>query len=115
MLFPALGLSSYAIDDLLFQDALLDSVEKAIDRILEASRGLFPALVLGAPLRIEGRLFNAAVIVHRGAILGIVPKAYLPNYREFYERRHFTPGASLTGRTITVAGREAPFGGDRPC
>jgi len=112
MLFPELGLSSYAIDDLLFQDALLDSVEKAIDRILEASRGLFPALVLGAPLRIEGRLFNAAVIVHRGAILGIVPKAYLPNYREFYERRHFTAGAGVVGREATIAGRRAPFGVD---
>jgi len=112
MLFPELGLSSYAIDDLLFQDALLDSVERAIDRIAIASQNLFPALALGAPLRVEGRLYNTAVIIHRGAILGIAPKTYLPNYREFYERRHFTSGAGIVGREATIAGRKVPFGVD---
>ncbi len=112
MLFPELGLSSYAIDDLLFQDALLESVERTIDKIATASRKLFPVLVVGAPLRIEGRLFNTAIIIHRGDILGIVPKTYLPNYREFYERRHFTSGAGIVGREATIAGRAAPFGVD---
>ncbi|MDQ0471239.1 NAD(+) synthase [Labrys wisconsinensis] len=112
MLFPELGLSSYAIDDLLFQDALLDAVERAIERIAEASRTLFPVLVVGAPLRREGRLYNTAVAIHRGAVLGAVPKSYLPNYREFYERRHFTSGLGVTGGEIAVAGHSVPFGVD---
>jgi NAD+ synthase (glutamine-hydrolysing) len=112
MLFPELGLSSYAIDDLLFQDALLDSVERAVDRIAEASRDLYPVLVVGAPLRREGRLYNCAIAIHRGTVLGAVPKTYLPNYREFYERRHFTSGAGVRGVSITVAGRTIPFGVD---
>jgi len=112
MLFPELGLSSYAIDDLLFQDALLDAVEGAVARIVEASRALFPVIVVGAPLRRESRLFNTAIVIHRGEILGAVPKTYLPNYREFYERRHFTSGAGFAGLEIAVAGREVPFGTD---
>lgn len=112
MVFPELGLSSYAIDDLLFQDALLDAVERAVARIADASRHLYPVLVIGAPLRCEGRLYNAALVIHRGAILGVVPKSYLPNYREFYERRYFTAGAGVTGGRLSVAGREAPFGVD---
>ncbi|MFB9949182.1 NAD(+) synthase [Rhizobium puerariae] len=112
MLFPELGLSSYAIDDLLLQDVLLDAVEAAIVRIAEASESLYPVLVVGAPLRREGRLFNTAVVIHRGVILGVVPKAYPPNYREFYERRHFAPGTGVTGVEIQVAGRTVPFGLD---
>lgn len=112
MLFPELGLSSYAIDDLLFQDALLDKVEQALARITAASRDLYPVLVVGAPLRRAGQLFNAAVVVHRGAILGAVPKSYLPNYREFYERRHFAPGAGLRGGVATIGGQAVPFGVD---
>ncbi len=112
MVFPELGLSSYAIEDLLFQDALLRAVERRIGQLIEASQKLFPVLIVGAPLRCHGQLFNAAVAIHRGEILGVVPKAYLPNYREFYERRHFTSGAGIHGRRIEVAGREAPFGVD---
>lgn len=112
MLFPELGLSSYAIDDLLFQDALLDAVEQAILRIADASKALYPVLVVGAPLRRGGRLYNVAVVIHRGVLLGAVPKTYLPNYREFYERRHFTSGAGVTGGQIAIAGRDVPFGVD---
>ena len=89
MLFPELGISAYAIDDLLHQDALLDAVEAAIGRLVEESRGLSPAFVVGAPLRSGGRLFNCAVAIHGGEILGVTPKIFLPNYREFYERRWF--------------------------
>ena len=67
MVFPELGLSSYAIDDLLFQDALLASVEAAIDELLNVSRGLYPVLVVGAPLRSAGGLFNTAVVIHQGS------------------------------------------------
>ena len=110
--FPELGLSAYAIDDLLLQDALLDAVEAAVGRLVEASRDLYPVIVVGAPLRGEGRLYNTAVVIHRGQVLGVVPKSYLPNYREFYEKRHFASGAGVRGRTIAVAGRAAPFGVD---
>jgi NAD+ synthase (glutamine-hydrolysing) len=93
--FPELSLSAYAIDDLLHQEALLRAVEAELVRITEASTSLFPVLVVGAPLRHGARLYNTAVVIHRGRVLGVVPKAYLPNYREFYEKRHFTPGASV--------------------
>ena len=112
MVFPELGLSAYAIDDLLFQDALLAAVEQAIDRLAEVSRDLFSVLIVGAPIRRSGGLFNTAVVVHRGTILGVVPKTYLPNYREFYEKRHFTSGAGIRDRQITLAGRETAFGID---
>ena len=113
VVFPELGLSAYAIDDLLLQDALLDAVETAIGELAQASKTLFPVLIVGAPLRSQGRLYNCAVAIHGGQVLGVVPKTYLPNYREFYERRHFTSGAGVWGRTITLAGQEAPFGTDQ--
>ncbi len=112
MVFPELGLSGYSIDDLLMQDALLDAVETAIGTLVEASRDLRPVFAVGAPLRFEGRLFNAAVVIHDGEILGAVPKTFLPNYREYYERRWFASGLGVTGRTARVAGREVPFGTD---
>ncbi|SJM33753.1 NAD(+) synthase [Mesorhizobium delmotii] len=112
MVFPELGLSAYAIDDLLQQDALLDAVEAAIAQLVADSSELFSAFVVGAPLRLQGRLYNTAVIIHAGRILGVVPKAYLPNYREFYEKRHFTPGAHVRGGNIELLGAAVPFGVD---
>ncbi|GAB3678783.1 NAD(+) synthase [Angustibacter aerolatus] len=109
--FPELGLSGYAIDDLLLQDALLDAVEAALQQVVEASAQLLPVLVVGAPLRHGNRLVNAAVVVHKGQVLGVAPKSYLPNYREFYERRHFQPGDDLRGE-IVVAGASVPLGPD---
>ena len=110
--FPELGLSGYAIDDLLGQQALLSAVHDGIARLIEVSRELLPVLVVGAPLRCQDRLFNTAVVMHRGRILGVVPKSYLPNYREFYERRQFAPGTGIIGSEIDVAGSTAPFGTD---
>jgi NAD+ synthase (glutamine-hydrolysing) len=112
ILFPELGLSAYAIDDLLQQSALLNAVEAALARLAEASRDLLPVVAVGGPLRFAGRLYNCAVILRRGRILAVVPKAYLPNYREFYERRHFSSGLSVSGETIAIAGQTAPFGTD---
>ena len=112
MVFPELCLSAYAIDDLLFQDAVLDEVVRQIDRLICASAELFPIFVVGAPLRSQGHLYNCGVVIHRGALLGVVPKFFLPNYREFYERRHFTSGDSAVGGSIAIAGREVPFGSD---
>ncbi len=112
MVFPELGLSAYAIDDLLLQEALLDRVESELDRLVRLSRDLFPVFVVGAPLRCRGRLYNCGAVVHHGRLVGVVPKVFLPNYREFYERRHFTSGEGLALRSIAVGGHEAPFGID---
>jgi NAD+ synthase (glutamine-hydrolysing) len=109
--FPELGLSSYAIGDLLHQSTLLDAVERAVDTIATESAGLLPLLLVGAPLRHQGALYNCAVAIHRGRLLGVVPKMHLPNYREFYETRHFAAG-DASGGEIVVAGRSAPFGID---
>lgn len=112
LLAPELSLTGYAIDDLLQQDALLDAVDAALGKLRDESAKLFPYLVVGAPLRLAGALYNCAVVIGRGEILGVVPKTYLPNYREYYEKRHFaSAGDSLHG-TIQVAGDEAPFGAD---
>jgi NAD+ synthase (glutamine-hydrolysing) len=111
-LFPELGVSAYAIDDLLLQATLLDAVRTQLARLVEASRALTPVLVVGAPLAHEGRLYNCAVVIHAGAILGVTPKSYLPNYREFYERRWFASGAGVTGQSLHLAGQDVPFGVD---
>ena len=95
--FPELGLSGYAIDDLVMQDVLLEAVDAAIVTIAKATRSLLPVVVVGAPLRHGNRLFNCAVVIHRGEVLGIAPKSFLPNYREFYEKRHFAPGDDTRG------------------
>jgi NAD+ synthase (glutamine-hydrolysing) len=109
-LFPELGVSAYSNEDLFHQDALLDAVVIAVREIIEASRGLIPILVVGAPLRFEGKLFNCALVIYRGRILGITPKTYLPNYREFYEKRQFTSGADALTPEVRFLGQEVPFG-----
>ena len=111
-LYPELGISSYSCDDLFQQDALLDGVREALARVVRESASLNPVLLLGAPLRFEGMLFNCAVVVYRGSVLGIVPKSYLPNYREFYERRQFTPGRNALVDRVPFLGAEVPFGSD---
>ena len=108
--FPELTLSGYAIDDLVMQDALLDAVLAALDTVVEGSRDLRPVLVVGAPLRVDNRLHNCAVVVHRGEILGVATKSYLPTYREFYERRWYAPGDDRRGGLAEVAGQEVRFG-----
>jgi NAD+ synthase (glutamine-hydrolysing) len=112
MLFPELGLSAYAIDDLFLQDALLRRVEAEIEGLAAASRDLAPVLIVGAPVEHSGALYNCAVVISRGKILGVIPKSFLPNYREFYENRWFAPGAGVTGLTTRLAGQRAPFGTD---
>ncbi|WP_336632923.1 MULTISPECIES: NAD(+) synthase [unclassified Microbacterium] len=110
-LFPELCLSGYAIDDLVMQDAVLDAVRAAIDTVVAASRTLRPLLVVGAPLLIGARLYNCAVVIHRGRVRGVAPKSHLPTYREFYEARWYARGASAP-RTALVAGDEVPVGTD---
>ncbi len=111
-LFPELCLSGYAIDDLLLQDPLLDAVERAVADLVEASGDLRTVLVVGAPLRHRHRVYNCAVIIQGGAVLGVAPKSYLPTYREFYERRHFGAGDDQVGEWMRLGGEEVPFGPD---
>ncbi|HYD88969.1 MAG TPA: NAD(+) synthase [Vitreimonas sp.] len=109
LLTPELSLTGYAIDDLLLQDALLDAAEAQIARLKEASKTLFPILIVGAPLRVRGALFNCAVVIHRGKILGVVPKSYLPNYREYYEKRHFSSARDTNVGVIQLCGEIVSF------
>ena len=109
--FPELTLSGYSIEDILLQDVLLDAVEHAVVDIVAASSDLVPVLVVGAPLRYRHRIYNTAVVIHRGAVLGVAPKSYLPTYREFYEHRQVAPGDDERG-TIRIGDIEAPFGPD---
>jgi NAD+ synthase (glutamine-hydrolysing) len=112
VVFPELNISSYAVDDLFMQEAFLDSVEAGIGRFVAATAKLGPVFVVGAPLRRNGRLYNCALAVSRGRILGVVPKSFLPNYREYYEKRWFVSGIGLNGIDIAVAGETVPFGTD---
>lgn len=109
--FPELTLSGYSLDDIVAQDTLLDAVEAALFEVVAASLELLPVLVVGAPLRYGHRVYNTAVIIHRGHILGVVPKSYPPTYREFYEGRQFAAGADERG-LIALGGVDVPFGPD---
>ena len=110
--FPELCLSGYAIDDLLQQSVVLDGVLQAIERIRAASEQSAVVAVVGAPLRHGQALYNCAVVVCGGQVLGVIPKSYLPSYREFYERRWFTPGLGVAGGVIDLLSGPASFGTD---
>ncbi|MEO0966090.1 MAG: NAD(+) synthase [Planctomycetota bacterium] len=94
-LFPELGLTGYACDDLFHQTALLDAAEQALADLVEASNELMPLMLVGLPVRHGNAVYNCAAAVSRGVLLGLTPKIYLPNYREYYEKRYFASGASL--------------------
>jgi NAD+ synthase (glutamine-hydrolysing) len=109
--FPELCLTGYSIEDLLLQDPVLDDVEAAIEQVAAASAELLPLIVIGAPLRHRNRVYNCAVVIHRGEVLGVVPKTYIPTYREFYEGRQIASGMWESG-TIRLGGADVPFGVD---
>jgi len=108
--FPELGISAYTCDDLFHQGALLEACERALGDIVAGSAGLPAALIVGLPLRVNHSLFNCAVVVAKGRILGVVPKTYLPNYGEFYEARQFPSGDCTVATQVELAGQRAPFG-----
>ncbi|WP_245717332.1 NAD(+) synthase [Nocardia jejuensis] len=110
--FPELGLSSYTADDLFQQDALDAAVREALERIVAESVELETILVVGAPVRAQGRLFNCGIVIHQGRVLGAAPKSYLPNYREFYEKRQFAAAREALDDHVAIAGQRVPFGAD---
>ncbi|MCA0295477.1 MAG: NAD(+) synthase [Actinobacteria bacterium] len=109
--FPELTLTGYSIEDLLMQDTVLTATLDALDWLVPQTVDLGCIVVVGAPLVSLNRIYNCAVVIHRGQVLGVVPKSYLPTYREFYERRQIGPGDDVTGE-IRVAGQDVPFGSD---
>ena len=112
VVFPELSLTGYANDDLHLQEAMLRATLDGIKAIRAASADLTPVLLIGAALSRNGRLYNCAVAIHRGRILGVVPKIFLPNYREYYEKRWFASGDGTDGSTIEIGGETVPFGPD---
>jgi NAD+ synthase (glutamine-hydrolysing) len=112
VVFPELGISAYSIDDLFHQDALLAATLEALGQIAARSSALAPVIVVGAPLRLDHALYNTAVVFHRGRILGVIPKSYLPEYREYYEKRQFRAARDAVATEVGLLGQRAPFGAD---
>ena len=110
--FPELGLSAYSCEDLFHQRALIEASEAALAALLKKTTRLSVAALVGLPVAIDGLLYNCAALIADGRLVGVVPKTYLPNYREFYEARQFTPGDAARATEITLAGQRAPFGTD---
>jgi NAD+ synthase (glutamine-hydrolysing) len=111
-LCPELGLSAYTCGDLFFQEPLLDGTLAALAEVALATAGWNLVVSVGAPLVVDGLLFNCAITMHRGRVLAVAPKAYLPNYREFYEARWFQPAAAARSAEAVVLGQRVPFGTD---
>ncbi|MEE9965061.1 MAG: NAD(+) synthase [Propionicimonas sp.] len=109
--FPELNLTGYSIEDLVMQDTVLTATLEALDWLVPQTADLGCVLIVGAPLASLNRIYNCAVVIHRGQVLGVVPKSYLPTYREFYESRQIGRGDDVTGE-IGIAGQDAPFGSD---
>lgn len=110
--FPELCITGYTCADLFFQQQLQEEVLKALSEIQMATLSVSCAVIVGAPLRFRNRLFNTAVVLQKGRIIGIVPKTFLPNHGEFYEKRWFVSGKNFHGQTIVCNEQEVPFGVD---
>jgi NAD+ synthase (glutamine-hydrolysing) len=110
VVLPELGLSAYSCEDLFHQQVLLDASRAALGKVLEATRQLPVVSVVGLPLQVDGLLYNCAAVLLQGRVLGVVPKTFLPNYREFYELRQFTPGDTCPRQSIDLLGQEVAFG-----
>lgn len=110
--FPELGLTAYTCGDLFHQKDLRDGAVEALMQVVHASFNSRAIVIVGLPLAVDGMLFNCAAVIHRGKILGIVPKTYLPGYKEFYEPRWFRSGKAARSKTAVIDGRQVPFGTD---
>ena len=105
--FPELAITGYTCADLFLQQQLLESCENALFRLLDVTRSFNIIIIVGLPVRINSTLLNAAAVIQKGKILGIVPKSFIPNYREFYEKRWFASGATLN-TTVTICAQSVP-------
>lgn len=111
VVFPELGLTSYSCGDLFHQHTLLNTTRAALTQVCHETAGIYSGLaVIGLPLAVDGQLFNCAAVLHRGQILGVIPKAFLPTYKEFYEHRWFSPAAKARSTSVTIGDQEVPFG-----
>jgi NAD+ synthase (glutamine-hydrolysing) len=110
VVFPELGLSGYSNEDLFHQQALIESSKEKLIELAHKTRNLFPVIMVGIPIEQNGLLYNCAAVIHRGKILGIIPKTYLPNQREFYEKRQFASSTQSFHSSIKIGENEIPFG-----
>jgi NAD+ synthase (glutamine-hydrolysing) len=113
LVFPELALTGYTCGDLFFSlQTLIGGAEAALGRLLEATRRTSTLIAVGLPVRLDGQLFNAAAVIQSGRLLGVVPKTFIPGYKEFYEQRHFSPASGAVSVEILLAGQRAPFGAE---
>jgi len=111
VVFPELSLTGYTCADLFHQGVLQKSALDALEKVVDEGSSVYSGLaVVGLPIVVDDRLFNCGAVIHAGKILGVVPKSYLPNYKEYYEARWFAPGLNLPTRTIDILGQKVPFG-----
>ena len=114
VVFPEMGLTGYTCNELFYQRALQEGAVDALQAVCDASARLFGGLaIVGLPLVVDDQVYNCAAVVHRGEVLGVVPKSYLPNYKEFYDARFFAPASTAYSNSVRLFGRDVPFG-DRP-
>jgi NAD+ synthase (glutamine-hydrolysing) len=110
--FPEMALTGYTIGDLVQQETLLARAQQGLQEILAASAGSSMMVAVGMPLPLDQKIFNCAVVINSGRILGVIPKTFLPSYREFYEDRWFSPAPDARSTAIELAGQKVPFGTD---
>lgn len=112
VVFPELCVTGYTCQDLFEQDTLLEEAEKALNKILDYTNNLDIICIIGMPIKAENQLFNTAVVIQKGKILGIVPKTFIPNYGEFYEKRWFASSKNANKKEIEILDQKVPFGID---
>ena len=110
--FPELSVTGYSCSDLFYQDILIEQAKNGLKQVIEETKGIDIISILGMPIKFENQLFNTAVVIQKGEILGIVPKTFIPNYGEFYEKRWFASSKNVKQNEIYLLGRKIPFGTD---
>src|SRR5207249_11212856 len=109
--FPELGITGYTCADLFHHTTLQRGALEALAEIVQKGSSIYSGLaIIGLPLAVDDQLFNCAAVIHRGRVLGLVPKSFIPNYKEFYERRWFAASATARSREVTLNGESVPFG-----
>ncbi|HEY1860653.1 MAG TPA: nitrilase-related carbon-nitrogen hydrolase, partial [Gemmataceae bacterium] len=113
LLFPELSLTGYTCADLFQQESLRAAAAEALGQVAQLGMMVYSGVaIVGLPLAVDDQLFNCAAVLHRGTVLGVIPKSFLPNYKEFYEARWFALAAAARSSEVTVAGNTVPFGTD---